>query len=635
MFKKVLGYILDFGDKWIFTSLIQKQDKFLAEATSESIYRDLDKILPTRDSIDEKERLSAIFEQDCVKSPSGEKYWNVESLKRFIQRTYSEAVISGAGVQLLWRSFHFFAYCPFPQDPQDGRVNFNAFLRATNMIVFQADKHFGDFNRSCAGWGHEPEFHEKASFRRILRSIGVPVKAISQPEKHQAEKHQAVVTSTPTESTSILWDIVDSLAIGIPGFCDLTIPQEEIEEAAPRIREEFATFMRRKVNREEMSILISLILRVRLVKEKWLYFAMGEIAETNPEGETLTLSLVNSLIDGEEFPLDQYTRVADILPYLDIKFYQLWAVLFQPSGPSTEPKSPRSAPAYVCGAISLFLPQWGNTHRDLYDYSEESNVILFESSRIPPSVPHDTTMVRLVQALFGHPDPQVVLFGSEAKGKTPKTVIGAYIPCPICSAYDEDTHRFKMSLVLFQLQPVFRTIRLGKPVISITPSNKPREKTSLVEMVEREGSPNIPYCIGAGTSNDGASIRVNPEKGTATLVSGGRQWNGDFGNGKAEDDQLDSWEVTVHDPWMEMYTANERERHCSDKLTMVTGKELEKLRKTIVEEVKYKDEKLRCAVLHSAYRQDYKLLPDANNNLHTTFWVLPDDEDDKDDEGAE
>lgn len=221
-----------------------------------------------------------------------------------------------------------------------------------------------------------------------------------------------------------------------------------------------------------------------------------------------------------------------------------------------------------------------------------------------------------------------MLFGSDSKGKIPKTVIGAYFPCPICSAYDENTHHFKMSLVLFQLQPVFRTIRLGKPVISITPSNELGEKkASLAEIVEREGSPNIPYWIGAGTSKDGASIRVDPEKKTVTLVSGGRQWNGNFKAGEDYDDESDSWEVTVYDPWMEMYTANERRRHDSGTPTMVEDEELEKLRRNIVEEVKYKDQKLRCAVLHSAYREDHRLLPDANNILHTTYWKITGDED--------
>ncbi|EGD93707.1 hypothetical protein TESG_01242 [Trichophyton tonsurans CBS 112818] len=271
-------------------------------------------------------------------------------------------------------------------------------------------------------------------------------------------------------------------------------------------------------------------------------------------------------------------------PHFDIKFYQLWA------------------------------------------YGEENDTVIFESSRIPLPIPHDTSIVRLAQALFGHLDPQVVLFGNNAKDNTPKTVIGAYFPCRICSIYDEDTHNFKTSLVFFQLQPIFRTIQLGKPVISITPSNKTgekREMISLAEIVRREGSPEIPYWIGAGTSKEGAGIKVDPEKRTITLVGGDRQWKGEFNAHRDEDDGSGCWEVTIHDPWMEMYTANEREKHTSRIPTMVKGEELEKLRKKIVEEVKYKDEKLRCAVLRTGDRMGPGIVPSSNNVLQTTHPSKP------------
>ncbi|GBF63690.1 hypothetical protein TMEN_6334 [Trichophyton mentagrophytes] len=317
----------------------------------------------------------------------------------------------------------------------------------------------------------------------------------------------------------------------------------------------------------------------------------------------------------------QYSRVADVLPHFDIKFYQLWAVLFQPTMTSVESRFPRYAPTYIHGAMSLFLPRWGDTHREYCQYGEENDPVIFESSRIPPPIPHDTSIVRLAQALFGHLGPQVVLFGNNAKGNTPKTVIGAYFPCRICSIYDEDTHNFKTSLVFFQLQPIFRTIQLGKPVISITPSNKTGEKTemiSLAEIVRREGSPEIPYWIGAGTSKEGAGIKVDPEKRTITLVGGDRQWKGEFNAHRDEDDGSGCWEVTIHDPWMEMYTANEREKHTSRIPT-------KKLRKKIVEEVKYKDEKLRCAVLRIGDRMGLGIVPSSNNVLQTTHPSKPEE----------
>lgn len=242
--------------------------------------------------------------------------WNAKSLTSFIRRTYSEALISEAALQLLWRSLHFFAYCPFPQDPQDGKIDLNAFLRGICLTVFQEDKNFGEDNLHCVGWHNKPGFHHKATFRRILRSIGVPGKAIP-----QSEKHQDVGTSTPTESDFILWDVVDSLAMDAPGFWDGDVPQEEIEEEAPKILEQTPVLRAREVRREDVSTLISLLLRVRLGKERWLKFPIGDIAETDPEGENLTLALVNSLMKGEEFPQDQYARVANILVRSSVPYY--------------------------------------------------------------------------------------------------------------------------------------------------------------------------------------------------------------------------------------------------------------------------------------------------------------------------
>ncbi|KAM5440500.1 hypothetical protein McanMca71_003985 [Microsporum canis] len=154
----------------------------------------------------------------------------------------------------------------------------------------------------------------------------------------------------------------------------------------------------------------------------------------------------------------------------------------------------------------------------------------------------------------------------------------------------EDGHQFNSSLLVFQLQPIFRVLRLGKPIISLTNSIKTGEHgISLAEVVACKGSFSFPYWIGHEISQ-GSSIRIDPNQKTATLVSGKRQLNREFnldeGDGK-------DWEVTIQDPKMDILTVNEKDDHLEEiDIPVVTGEELERLRKTIIDVVKYRDERL-------------------------------------------
>lgn len=129
-----------------------------------------------------------------------------ERLGRYIRRTYSEEVVSDAALQLFWRSFHFFAHCPFPKDPQDG-IDFDAFQCAVCLTALQYDKTLGEVSKYCIEWRKESEYRRSTTFRRIIESIVFPGTLIP-----DAEKKHRLIPSTSYKATFILWNIVDCLA---------------------------------------------------------------------------------------------------------------------------------------------------------------------------------------------------------------------------------------------------------------------------------------------------------------------------------------------------------------------------------------------------------------------------------------
>lgn len=63
--------------------------------------------------------------------------WSEESLRGHVENIHPNLASSKSIIQLLWRSFYFFAFHPFPQDPTGGRVDWEAFQRAISMLVAQ------------------------------------------------------------------------------------------------------------------------------------------------------------------------------------------------------------------------------------------------------------------------------------------------------------------------------------------------------------------------------------------------------------------------------------------------------------------------------------------------------------------
>jgi len=115
-----------------------------------------------------------------------------------------------------------------------------------------------------------------------------------------------------------------------------------------------------RVARKDLSILLSLLLRLRLRKEKWgSRFHYGAFEKADARDDELADILVDGLgrDQGEGyFTPDQVRRAMDMLPNLHLRFHQLWAVLFQPPT-ATESQEPAADRSRILLAISLFVPQ--------------------------------------------------------------------------------------------------------------------------------------------------------------------------------------------------------------------------------------------------------------------------------------
>ncbi|KFZ13844.1 hypothetical protein V502_06414 [Pseudogymnoascus sp. VKM F-4520 (FW-2644)] len=306
----------------------RKVQKYLDEATCDSVARDLSKRAhPSKNA-------SFVFSSNEA-TAYGISDWNEESLRRHVRSTQSKAAISATALQLLWRSFHFYAYHPFPRDPQHGQIDFDAFRRAVLLTVFQCDELL-DTRELEWFWRNDASFFRRANFERTFISIGVP-ETITQPLKQQ------------NGMTSALSDAMDVLIMVVPQFMHVAPSPEQLEVVARKLFAGEPTMTQREVRLEVVSTLMNLLLRIRLNKEKpGSFYYLSDFAEANPADEELTEAFINSLIGDESeqtVTSDQLLRAIDMVPNLQVRFYQLWAVLFQPLAPTAKMKLSREPPA--------------------------------------------------------------------------------------------------------------------------------------------------------------------------------------------------------------------------------------------------------------------------------------------------
>ncbi|KAI1127404.1 hypothetical protein F5Y10DRAFT_242974 [Nemania abortiva] len=294
----------------------RKVRKYLDEATCASVLADLENVLSPRG----RRLVQTTFDKYCIEDLSQQKYWNEESFRKHVRDTHSALAISDSAIRVLWRSFHFYAYHPFPRDLQDASVDFEAFRRAVLLTVFRCDGLLGTRELDWF-WRNDAVFFRRASFERIFRSIGTPEDmAGTEPLEKKSDM------------TSTVSDAMDVLIMVGPQFIHAAPSPAQLEAVARRLVAEGPVVERRIVRRKDISTLMSLLQRIKLKEgNRGSFYNPGSISETNQTDEALTEAVVKSLTgdqSGEDVTLDQLRGSTDLMPELQLQFHQLWAILF-------------------------------------------------------------------------------------------------------------------------------------------------------------------------------------------------------------------------------------------------------------------------------------------------------------------
>ncbi|RWA11376.1 hypothetical protein EKO27_g3749 [Xylaria grammica] len=146
-------------------------------------------------------------------------------VKKYLDEATSDSVGADLG-KLLWRSFHFYAYHPFPRGLQYGKIDYDAFQRAALLIVFQCDRLLGTRELDWF-WRNDAAYFRKASFQRIFRSIVVPESTAG-----------ADLAMHLSNMTCVLSDAADVLVMVGPQFIHAMPSPEQLEIVARKLSSE-------------------------------------------------------------------------------------------------------------------------------------------------------------------------------------------------------------------------------------------------------------------------------------------------------------------------------------------------------------------------------------------------------------
>ncbi|KAI1755548.1 hypothetical protein F4782DRAFT_408779 [Xylaria castorea] len=513
----------------------RKVKQYLSKATRDSVLGDLGKVLMPQ--IRGRVLLQATFDKHCVEDLSSHrKYWTEESFCNHVRGSHSAGVISDATIALLWRSFYFYAYHPFPPDlHQHAKIDFDAFIRATMLTVSQCDGLLGTRELDWY-WRRDATFFRKASFARIFRSIAVP--------DHISLKQQLV------DMTSSVSDAIDVLVMIGPQFMHAVPSESQLESVARKLFAEGPSVVGRQVvRREDVSVLIRLLLRLRLEERRWdTRCHLGNLVEAESTEGDLTEVLVDTLTgddSGQLITFQQLAGAIDLIPNLLLRFQQLWAVLFQPSDATDMTKLQVNEVGLnsIGGIVSLFVPPIDVDNAGIQSFHQRDTRLTLEAASQVSSDLLDTSMSRLSQGISDHSSAYVVLFTTDAG--TSNTVIGAFFPIP-----SKTTH------ILFQIQPRFRALRWAKSKVLRVDLIKVDAKASPGEFVANEGSVpsnNAPFWIG-NPMELGAGLRVDPNKKTATLTNSVGGCYTEMPEISKKGNPGESWDVTIQQARMHIFT---------------------------------------------------------------------------------
>ncbi|ETS77037.1 hypothetical protein PFICI_10911 [Pestalotiopsis fici W106-1] len=527
--------------------LERKVTEYLNAATCDSVASDLGKVLlPQRWRA--RGHLQVIFGQYCIQDSAGEKYWNEDSFRNHIRSAHPESIISDGAVRLLWRSFHFYAYHPFPRHPQQvTNLDFDAFHRAALLVVFQCDSLLGTRELDWF-WRHDAAFFHNACFARVFRSLAVPETATIE----QGKSVNQVNDVTPSLS-----DAMDVLVMVGPQFIHAMPSERQLETVARRLFISGPAAERGSARREDVSNLMELLLRLELNEEKWgSYYHYGHILQADPANEEFTEALVDALMGGENKQVmtpEQLLEATCLFPNLPLRFQQLWAVLFQP--PMESPCSLPAASTHIReGVISLFLPRL-SFEIDFRPREDNQDTRITFAEVLVSLDSSNLEMSSLNKALSLHSSDHVVLFTGDTES-TRRAVMGVYLPAPSSVINYSLGHTWQRSShVFFQLLPTFRLLWGTKSYARLADLINTRDKkTSPGDdmQIDNPKTLTVPYWIG-DASGEGVRLKIDPEKRTVALTGGDAQLRTDLKT-KRSNEVAEEDEVLIQNARMNLFT---------------------------------------------------------------------------------
>jgi hypothetical protein len=228
--------------------------------------------------------------------------WSEECLRKYIEITHPHLISSEAVIQLLWRCFHFYAYHPFPLDTSEGRIDWEAFQRAVTMLAAHGSDLLGVIEDIDCYWRFAgDDLYNQAKLNRIFRSIGTPERS----------------TELDEESRHMVEEATDVLAMTQPFYMHNGPHEHELTPTARRLLREDQVRTRRRVRREDLKTLFSILLRLNLFQENWgLSFPLGNFEPDESDADEIAHNLVSGLEGCErqdDLRFEEFNQITHLL----------------------------------------------------------------------------------------------------------------------------------------------------------------------------------------------------------------------------------------------------------------------------------------------------------------------------------
>lgn len=234
----------------------------------------------------------------CFPSHSGFHHltvidWNEGSFNSYIRTTHHVAVLSGDIISLLWRSFAYYAYHPFPRGLPDLQIDEHAFQRAMLLLVLQTNELLGTQEGDWF-WREDDVYFAKKSWQRMLRSISIPeTKCMDSEKRVENDRKEDMIN-----------DVMDVLSMTQPQAGLPQIPDpSQLEPAARRFidRVEIDTYQF-CTTRDNVQALVEVLLQLELRKNRWGGgFHTGSLNTASQQGSEMAKTLASSIQGTDRF----------------------------------------------------------------------------------------------------------------------------------------------------------------------------------------------------------------------------------------------------------------------------------------------------------------------------------------------